>query len=85
MTNKLEEKLFRYQLHALPNGKFNFLKIDPDDPKAPKPILFPDKTQAEVREFYRTKWGYSDAEIDERLRAAQQELEGKSSRSQAQP
>jgi hypothetical protein len=73
MTSTPRVKLFNYQLRALPNGKFQFLPVDVEDPKAPKGLI-PDKTEEQVREIYRTKWGYSDAEIDERLRAAREKL-----------
>ena len=43
-------------------------------------MLLPDRTEAEVREFYRTKWNCSDAEVGERLRVAQRELTERLSR-----
>jgi hypothetical protein len=64
LTDK--KKLFHYDLRALPTGKFQFLPVDSDDPRAPKRMSH-DMTETEVREVYRTQWGYSDAEIDKRL------------------
>ena len=75
MTNKIEEKLFRYALRGLPNGKYNVLKIDRDDPDAYAELCLPDKTEHEIREWYRTMWNLSDIEIDERIATAQRELE----------
>jgi hypothetical protein len=73
MTGTSKVKQFNYKLRALPNGKFHFLLVDLDNPNAPKRMLL-DITEAEVRDFYRRKWGYSDAEIDERLSAARGQL-----------
>jgi hypothetical protein len=80
-TNKTGEKLFRFELHALPTGKFNFLKIDPDDREAVAALCLPDLTENEVREAYNAKLGLtvklSYAQIDERITTARQKLEKK--------
>jgi hypothetical protein len=65
--------MFRYDLRALATGRFQFLHVDLDDPKAPK-RMSNDMTETEVREVYRTEWGYSDAEIDKRLWDARERL-----------
>jgi hypothetical protein len=72
MTKKPEEKKVRYELRATPNGKYHFLHVDPDDPKAPKPITM-DMTEDEVRRHYRNA-GWSDADIDERLQELRERL-----------
>jgi hypothetical protein len=69
---KPEQKKGRYELRATPNVKYHFLHIDPDDPKAPKPITM-DMTEDEVRGHFH-KAGWSDADIDERLQELRERL-----------
>ena len=38
-----------------------------DDPDAYAELCLPDKTEHEIREWYRTMWNLSDIEIDERI------------------
>jgi hypothetical protein len=70
MISKAKERLFRYTLRALPNGKYNFVKFDPEDATARGEFVLPDRTENEVRELYRAKWNFSEAEIEGRLQAA---------------
>jgi hypothetical protein len=62
-------KQVNYKLRALPDGKFYFLLVGLEEPDTDKRLSM-NLTEAEVREFYREKWGYSDAEIDERIQVA---------------
>ncbi|HTB14092.1 MAG TPA: hypothetical protein VK752_21115 [Bryobacteraceae bacterium] len=77
-SNKTAEKLYSFELHALPTGNFNFLKIDPDDPEARAFLCLPDLTETEVRVAYETQLGLkvelSDAQIEECITAARQKL-----------
>ena len=75
------EKPLYYHLRASENGTYYFLTIDPDAPSAPKPMSL-SMTEAEVREFCRTRWGYTGGEVDRRLRDAQRELEERRRRGQ---
>ncbi len=69
-----KQKLVTYKLRALPSRKYNFVKIDSDNPGYAEMVVG-DKAEAEIRALYRSEWNLSDAEIDERLRVAQKELE----------
>jgi len=82
MTDAPEKQQPRIVLHAIPNGKFNILVIDPEkDPRIARPI-FPDMTDIEIREFCRSRWPahYSEVDLDELLRKARQQLEERRSR-----
>lgn len=61
-----------YELRATLNGKYHFLHVDPDDPKAANPITT-DMTEDEVRQHFR-KAGWSDADIDDRLQELRDRL-----------
>lgn len=76
------QKQYHYELRALGNGKYVFLKCDPEHPESAE-LGYPDLTEAEVRQWYnknplRIASGevvkLSEQEIDDRLRVAQQEL-----------
>jgi hypothetical protein len=71
MTITGKTKQLNYKLRALPEDKFYFLLVGVEEPDTDKRLSM-NLTEAEVREFYREKWGYSDAEIDERIRAARE-------------
>jgi hypothetical protein len=71
MTNEAKGKLLNYKLRALPDDKFFFLLVGVEEPNTDKRLSM-NLTEAEVREFYTEKWGYSDAEIDERLQTARE-------------
>jgi hypothetical protein len=67
-----DEKVnLNYKLRSLPNGEFYFLLVGLEEPNTDKRLSM-NLTEAEVREFYREKWGYSDSEIDDRLRIARE-------------
>ena len=82
MTTKIARKLFHVP-RLLRNGKFNVLEIDPDDPSAGAKLCvseltgFGDMTEAETREWYRTKLNLSDVEIDKLIATARREFEKK--------
>ena len=57
-------------------GRYYFILHDPKQPNAGKPITW-NMTEAEVREFYRKKFGYSEQEIDQRFREAKERFVGK--------
>jgi hypothetical protein len=64
-------KQLNYKLRALPDDMFYFLLVGVEEPNTDKRLSM-NLTEAEVREFYREKWDYSDPEIDERLRVARE-------------
>jgi hypothetical protein len=64
-------KQLNYKLRALPDDMFYFLLVGLEEPNTDKRLSM-NLTEAEVREFYREKWGYSDSEIEERLRVARE-------------
>lgn len=56
ITGVPEKQQPRIVLHAIPNGKFNILIVDPaKDPRIARPI-FPDMTDIEIREYCRSRW-----------------------------
>jgi hypothetical protein len=64
-------KQLNYKLRALPDDLFYFLLVGLEEPDTDKRLSV-NLTEADVREFYREKWGYSDEEIDDRLRVARE-------------
>jgi hypothetical protein len=64
-------KQLNYKLRAVPDDMFYFLLVGLEEPNTDKRLSM-NLTEAQVREFYREKWNYSDAEIDERLRVARE-------------
>ena len=71
MIGNGKAKQLNYKLRSLPDDMFYFLLVGLEEPNTDKRLSM-NLTEAEVREFYREKWGYSDAEIDDRLRVARE-------------
>jgi len=72
-------KQLNYKLRALADDMFYFLLVGKEEPDTDKRLSM-NLTEAEVREFYREKWGYSDAEIEARLRVARGKHSGRNRR-----
>ena len=71
MIGNGKAKQLNYKLRALPHDMFYFLLVNLEEPDTDKRLSV-NLTEAEVRGFYREKWGYSDEEIDDRLRVARE-------------
>ena len=71
-AEKQDKKLAHHILRATPNEEF-YIELDTGERGRQ---LMPNMNREQVRDFIQNKWPgkYSDAEIDERLRAAQERL-----------
>ena len=79
MISAQEQSLSLYRLWALPNGQFNILEYkDPHNPDSHE--MSPDKTEHQVREFYRERLRCPEELIDQRLQNARQALDERRNR-----
>lgn len=70
MFLEVDVRTYRYDLHFVPNGKYQFIKCDLTHPEFAGAMCVPELTESDVREVYRAKFDLDEEAIQDRLNMA---------------